>query len=75
MLLLSEPTAAGKNTIGKEIAYHRERCAVIDFDLVRIMFANPHKAPWDGDEGLVQQKMGLHMIIPIFPLQWWHNNY
>lgn len=62
MLLLSGPTASGKNTIANEIALKLERCAVVDFDLVRQMFVNPHKTPWNGDEGLAQQHLGVEMV-------------
>ena len=51
ILILTGPTAAGKNTVGKLIAYQRERCAMVDFDLVRTMFVQPHLPPWMGEEG------------------------
>jgi adenylylsulfate kinase-like enzyme len=62
MLLLSGPTASGKNTIGNELAFRLERCAVVDFDLIRAMFVNPHKTPWDGEEGLAQQQLGVYIV-------------
>ena len=65
MLLLSGPTAAGKNTIASEMARRLEPCAVVDFDLVRAMFANPHKTPWDGAAGLAQQQLGVHMVCDL----------
>ncbi len=45
MLILSGPTAAGKNTVGRVLAQRRRRCAVVDFDAVRAMFVQPHRAP------------------------------
>ena len=65
MLLLLGPTASGKNTVAKELAYQLERCAVVDFDLVRAMFVHPHKTPWDGEEGSSQQHLGTHMVCDV----------
>lgn len=59
LLILTGPPAAGKNTIGDLIARQRERCAVIDVDLVRAMFVQPHRAPWQGEEGWRQQRLGV----------------
>ncbi len=58
-LILTGPPAAGKNTIGGLIAHRRERCAVIDVDLVRAMIVQPHRAPWQGEEGWRQQRLGV----------------
>lgn len=33
-------------------------CAVIDGDQVRWMYTQPHVAPWHGDEGLRQHRIG-----------------
>ena len=38
---------------------------MVDFDLVRQMFVNPHKTPWDGDEGLAQQHLGVEMVCDL----------
>ena len=65
MLLLSGPTASGKNTIAEEIAGRLEPCAVIDFDSIRAMFVNPHKTPWDGPEGLAQQILAVNIVCDI----------
>ncbi len=62
MLILTGPTAAGKNSVAKLLAQQRERCAVIDFDVVRHMFVNPHRAPWQGDEGKAQQLLGVQLV-------------
>jgi len=59
MLILTGPPAAGKNTIGALLARQRERCAVIDFDVVRAMLVQPHRAPWQGAEGWRQQRLGV----------------
>jgi adenylylsulfate kinase-like enzyme len=62
MLILTGPTAAGKNTVGKLLACQRERCAVVDFDLVRAMFVHPHQPPWMGEEGKSQQMLGVRQV-------------
>ncbi len=59
MLILTGPPAAGKNTVGTLLARQRKRCAVIDFDVVRAMFVQPHRAPWQGAEGWRQQRLGV----------------
>ena len=65
MLLLTGPTAAGKNTTGRLLAQQQERCAVVDFDLVRAMFVQPHRAPWQGAEGRAQQLLGIQHVCQI----------
>lgn len=57
-LIITGPAASGKNTISQILAQRRERCAVIDVDIVRWMYRQPHKAPWEGEEGREQQKFG-----------------
>ena len=42
-----------------QLAPRLPRCAVIDVDLVRWMVVQPHKAPWDGEEGKRQQLLGV----------------
>ncbi len=59
MLILTGPPASGKNTIGTLLARQRERCAVIDVDVVRAMAVQPHRAPWQGAEGWRQQRLGV----------------
>lgn len=56
VLILTGPAGAGKNTVAHEFAKKREKCAVIDIDLVRWMVLQPHKAPWEGEEGMKQQE-------------------
>lgn len=59
--LLTGPAASGKNTIAKLYATRFcERCAVIDGDVVRQMLYQPHVAPWDEPEGLIQHRLGVH---------------
>ncbi len=59
VLILTGPAGAGKNTVAHELAKLREKCAVIDIDLVRWMVLNPHKAPWEGIEGKIQVRLGM----------------
>lgn len=62
--LLTGPAAAGKNAIAHVYATQfRERCAVIDNDLVRWMLRNPHLAPWPtdppGSPAQAQHRLGI----------------
>jgi hypothetical protein len=59
ILVLTGPAAAGKNTISEILATHIQPCAVIDVDLVRWMHRNPLVAPWNGDEGMRQLRLGV----------------
>jgi chloramphenicol 3-O-phosphotransferase len=57
--VLTGPAASGKNSVAHVYATQfRERCAVIDGDLVRWMLRQPHAAPWDEPEGLAQHRLG-----------------
>lgn len=58
ILLLTGPPVAGKSTLGPLIAKRLERCAVIDVDRVRAMVVQPHIAPWLGEEGMTQLRLG-----------------
>ena len=59
IIILTGPAASGKNTIGHLYATEFcERGAVIDVDAVRWMLRKPHAAPWDGQEGLLQHRLG-----------------
>ncbi len=62
MLIISGPTASGKNTVGHQLAKRRERCAIVDFDLVHQMFVKPHQPPWAGEEGKAQQYLGVKQV-------------
>jgi len=59
VLILNGPTGTGKNTIAEILSKKKERCTVIDVDLLRLMIKNPHKAPWQGEEGHKQQLLGV----------------
>lgn len=58
-LILTGPSGARKNTVAVELAKQVNRCAVIDVDVVRWMVLQPHKAPWEGEEGTAQQRLGV----------------
>ena len=58
VLILNGPTGTGKNTIAEILSKKRGRCVVIDVDLLRLMVKNPHKAPWQDEEGKHQQLLG-----------------
>lgn len=58
--ILTGPAASGKNTIAGIYAMQfSERCAVIDVDAVRQMLRHPHLAPWDGESGVEQHRLGV----------------
>jgi hypothetical protein len=65
MLIITGPTAAGKNAVAMKLAEQRERCAVVDFDLVRRMFIKPHRPPWAGEEGRSQQVLGVKHVCAL----------
>ena len=74
VLILTGPSGAGKNTIATIMARVAPRCAVVDFDQVRGMFAHPRRAPWQGDEGHSQQLLGAEIMVGIagrFAAQGW----
>ncbi|MFN8492393.1 MAG: AAA family ATPase [Caldilineaceae bacterium] len=60
ILILTGPPAAGKTTIGPLLARQLERCAVVDVDQVRAMLVQPHIAPWRGEAGVAQLRLGAH---------------
>jgi hypothetical protein len=59
ILILTGPPASGKNSVAPLIARRRQRCAIIDVDQVRWMLVQPHMAPWDGEEGKHQCRLGV----------------
>ncbi|MEP6697970.1 MAG: AAA family ATPase [Pseudonocardiales bacterium] len=59
IVVLAGGPGAGKSTIARAVAPLRRRCAVIEVDDVRQMLVQPHVAPWDGAEGLRQQRLGV----------------
>ncbi len=59
VLILTGPSAAGKNTVATAFIDLVDRCAVIDVDMVRWMVVKPHVAPWNGEEGLRQHFLGV----------------
>lgn len=59
ILIMTGPAGAGKNTVGHIIAQKREKCAVIDVDVVRHMAIKPHIAPWYGEAGQKQVRLGV----------------
>jgi hypothetical protein len=38
---------------------------VVDFDAVRAMFVQPHRAPWQGAEGKAQQMLGVRLVCAL----------
>lgn len=58
-LLLCGPPAVGKSTTGRGLALSRPRCALVDVDDVRQLVLSGAAAPWEGEEGLRQQSLGV----------------
>ncbi|WP_020141759.1 AAA family ATPase [Terracoccus sp. 273MFTsu3.1] len=59
VLVLTGPPAVGKSTTARTVAESRQRCAVIDVDDVRQLVVSGGAAPWDGEEGRRQQRLGV----------------
>jgi|SRR5208282_1440436 len=59
VLILTGPAGGGKNSVASIYANARERCAVIDVDLIRWMVLKPHVAPWGGEDGRGQHRLGV----------------
>ena len=58
-LLLTGPPAAGKSTTARVLADTLSFAAVIDVDDIRQLVVAGHAAPWDGEAGLFQQRLGV----------------
>jgi adenylylsulfate kinase-like enzyme len=59
VLVLTGPPAVGKSTLGRLLAEGRARGALVDIDDVRHMVVSGHAAPWEGDEGRAQRRLGV----------------
>ncbi|GAA2112526.1 hypothetical protein GCM10009841_36260 [Microlunatus panaciterrae] len=59
VLVLTGGPAVGKSTISRLLAESRERAAVIEVDDVRQFVVSGAAAPWEGQEGLRQQRLGV----------------
>jgi predicted kinase len=58
-MLLTGGPASGKSATAAELAKTLPRVAVIDVDDIRHLVVAGHAAPWDGDEGVLQQRIGV----------------
>src|SRR5258707_4608822 len=58
-LVLTGGPAVGKSTTASLVARRCARAAVIDVDDVRQLVVSGAAAPWDGAEGLAQQRLGV----------------
>ena len=58
-LLLTGPPAAGKSTTARVLADSLPLAAMIDVDDIRQLVVAGHAAPWDGEAGLIQQRIGV----------------
>jgi len=58
-LILTGGPAAGKSVTARALAQGRPRCAVIDVDDVRQLVVSGGVAPWEGQEGQAQQRLGV----------------
>ncbi|MBI4973610.1 AAA family ATPase [Candidatus Roizmanbacteria bacterium] len=57
--IITGPPGAGKSTISKLYAQKQPNCVRIETDDMRHMVVSPHKAPWQGEEGNRQLKLGI----------------
>jgi predicted kinase len=58
-LLLTGPPAVGKSMTANALAKSRPRAAFIDVDDIRQLVVSGHAAPWDGEEGQLQQRVAV----------------
>ncbi|HET6758370.1 MAG TPA: hypothetical protein VFH20_03745 [Propionibacteriaceae bacterium] len=58
-LVLTGGPAVGKSSTARLLAQSRPRAAVIDVDDVRHLVVSGHAAPWEGEDGRRQQRLGV----------------
>lgn len=58
-LVLTGGPAVGKSVTARALAGGRARCAVVEVDDVRQLVVSGAAAPWEGEEGRGQQKLGV----------------
>lgn len=58
-LVLTGGPAVGKTTTADRLAARLDRSVVIDVDDLRQLVRSGHAAPWQGPDGLVQQRLGV----------------
>ena len=58
-LILTGGPAVGKSVTARALAAGRPRCAFIDVDDVRQFVVTGAAAPWEGEEGREQQRLGV----------------
>lgn len=58
-LVLTGAPAVGKSTTAAILAKTTARSAFLDVDDIRQLVKNGGAAPWDGDEGIAQQELGV----------------
>lgn len=59
LLILTGPSASGKNSVANELVKLLDTCVVIDVDIVRQMLVKPHVPPWQDEEGHRQRLLGV----------------
>lgn len=59
VLVVTGPPAVGKSTVGRLVATRGQRRALVDIDDVRHLVISGHTAPWEGEEGARQQRLGV----------------
>jgi predicted kinase len=59
-LLLTGGPAVGKTVTARALAQTTPRSAYLDVDDIRQFVKNGGTTPWDGDEGVAQQLLGVH---------------
>jgi len=59
VLVVTGPPAVGKSTVARIVAARTPRCAVVEVDDVRRLVLSGAAAPWDGREGVRQQRLGV----------------